>query len=368
MLLVALLAGLQAHQPASHQERSNRSDNLSHGVGGIVSYRLAPGFKPFQHPAESLEAGEAGRGAGGPIADLHWLEQVVPVFGRLEEQQEHQASRTGLIFPTVICVAALAFFWVRNSGGIERMPTQRKSEEVKTINYEGDHDSSLNWVRITERRTPGFEDINTIESTNNIFEKGTSEDDDIAKEFEEFSKKEEERQMKEKLEKEKNEQKQREEIKKIQIEKKDAEGAERKENERKKEELKLEILLREQNERKIQIESEKIEQRKKEEEEKVIIANAKKRKVSHAQNKDWEEPEWITKTKTFKITKVWRKKYAKQISNNELNFTFFSVSKDQQCCCHRARRTCKCCQRNRHRPRGEDGGHEVHSSDRHSGS
>ena len=283
----------------------------------MVSCRLAPGFKPFQHPAESAEAGEAGRGAGGPIADLHWVEQVVPVFGRME-QQEQQASRTELILPTVFCVVALAFFWVRNSGGIESKSPQQKREEVQSNNNEGVHDRSLNCMRITERKTTEFEKITTFESTNNIFENGTSEDEDIAKEFEEFSRKEEERQLREKLEKEKNEQKEREEIIKIQIEKKDAEEreAERKENERKEEELKLAILLREQNERKIQcekekilaeqIESEKIEQRKKEEEKKVMIATAKRRKVSHAQNKDWEEPEWITKTKTFKITKVWK--------------------------------------------------------------
>merc|ERR1711872_68694 len=82
-----------------HQERHNR---------------MVPDFQPFKHPAKNVESPSKTL-KSGPISDVEWVEEVVPVFGKInkleKKEKDPQGGSTTLLVGLIVggIVAAILY-------------------------------------------------------------------------------------------------------------------------------------------------------------------------------------------------------------------------------------------------------------------
>jgi len=81
-----------ADQSIHHQERHSR---------------LIPNYEPFQHPAKKILPSSnfiIGPRPSGPITHIEWIEEVIPLFGRILITQNDVRTKTAPCYPTYVMI------------------------------------------------------------------------------------------------------------------------------------------------------------------------------------------------------------------------------------------------------------------------
>lgn len=242
---------------------------------------MVPDFQPFKHPAKNVES-PSKSSKSGPISDVEWVEEVVPVFGKINKMQkqekELQGGSSALLFCGVFgCIAAGVVYRKNTETNLKENSTEKKVDTEKHKKTE-----------LVRSNKDSKKEISTIDTFD---EKNLS-----------GCKEQEETKSPTKAEKEKV-------IKHVtnNVEVRSIKNI----NEIKTDAIEAHVSKPQKNK------AEKTEDKKSREstindtkvlnaitEAKVSEVPLNKRKVSKAKCTNIEDPEWITKIKTFKITKV----------------------------------------------------------------
>eukprot|EP00091_Calanus_sinicus_P001268 TRINITY_DN11248_c0_g1_i1.p1 TRINITY_DN11248_c0_g1~~TRINITY_DN11248_c0_g1_i1.p1 ORF type:complete len:113 (+),score=32.17 TRINITY_DN11248_c0_g1_i1:180-518(+) len=86
--------------PATH------GDHLSGGKHQERNNRMVPDFQPFKHPSKNIDSSSSHSSKSGPISDVEWVAEVVPVFGKInkvqKQEKEGQGNTTTLIVGLIV--------------------------------------------------------------------------------------------------------------------------------------------------------------------------------------------------------------------------------------------------------------------------
>ena len=111
-----------------HQERQNR---------------LLPGFEPFDHPSKKIgdPSNPTAKVSRGPISEVEWVEQVVPVFGKIQIQKkvgtaDSSSNKMPLIITLVVGGCLLC-------GVLIKQKSRVHSVEQKTVNKQKENLSEI---------------------------------------------------------------------------------------------------------------------------------------------------------------------------------------------------------------------------------
>ena len=111
---------------APHQERQGR---------------LLPDFEPFDHPAKKQgdSTPSAGtKGSKGPISELDWVEEVVPVFGKIQIQKkvgtpDSSSNKTPLIISLVVGGCLLCGVLIKQRYSVQLNKVKKQKENLREI-------------------------------------------------------------------------------------------------------------------------------------------------------------------------------------------------------------------------------------------
>ena len=110
-----------------HQERQNR---------------LLPDFEPFDHPSKKIGDPTSTRTKGlGPISEVEWVEEVVPVFGKIQIQKKvgtadsSSYSKMPLILTLVIGGCLLCGVLIKQKSTVEQTNVNKQKDNLSEVNY-----------------------------------------------------------------------------------------------------------------------------------------------------------------------------------------------------------------------------------------
>ena len=130
LCIVSVLVCVQSDPGAGgpHQERQNR---------------LLPGFEPFDHPSKKIgdPSSPTAKVSRGPISEVEWVEQVVPVFGKIQIQKkvgtaDSSSNKMPLIITLVVGGCLLC-------GVLIKQKSRVHSVEQKTVNKQKENLSEI---------------------------------------------------------------------------------------------------------------------------------------------------------------------------------------------------------------------------------
>ena len=107
-----------------HQERQNR---------------LLPDFEPFDHPSKKIEDSATTKGSKGPISEVEWVEEVVPVFGKIQIQKkvgtaDYSSNKMPLILTLVVGGCLLCgVLAVKQTSSVEQNKGNKQRENLREI-------------------------------------------------------------------------------------------------------------------------------------------------------------------------------------------------------------------------------------------
>merc|ERR1712198_75777 len=101
-----------------HQERNNW---------------MVPDFQPFKHPSKNIDSIGPLSSKSGPIADVEWVEEVMPVFGKItkvqKQEKDTQGGSTTLLIGLIVggIVAAILY---KSKGNIKEEKESKSSKNI----------------------------------------------------------------------------------------------------------------------------------------------------------------------------------------------------------------------------------------------
>lgn len=244
---------------------------------------MVPDFQPFKHPSKNIDSSGPLSSKAGPIADVEWVEEVVPVFGKItkvqKQEKDPQGGSTTLLIGLIVggIVAAILY---KSKVNIKE---EKESKSLKNVEQKGTSDQvTVDNIIINVKRV-----VPPEVKTQKLIEKDYKQNIPVS-----VIKKEEKSEQAIKLD----------QVKSVPI----------KSNDQMKEKEKQQIesnekLKRQQTEVKAQPKESACVKGPKVEPKKPSVKSTEhskaRRKLSEANVTNLEDPEWITKIKTFKITK-----------------------------------------------------------------
>ena len=127
LTLVSLVSVQSDTVAGPHQERQNR---------------LLPHFEPFDHPSKKIGDSTSTRTKGlGPISEVEWVEEVVPVFGKIQIQKKvgtadsSSNSKMPLILTLVIGGCLLCGVLIKQKSTVEQTNVNKQKDNLSEVDY-----------------------------------------------------------------------------------------------------------------------------------------------------------------------------------------------------------------------------------------
>jgi len=247
---------------------------------------MVPDFQPFKHPAKNVESPSKTL-KSGPISDVEWVEEVVPVFGKInkleKKEKEGQGGSSAFLFCGFFgCIIAGAVYRKNSDHDIKENRTEKKADSQNQLKIDNKIKSTKDFKKDKSKIEPESK-ILDVKIYPTKAEKET-DTDHVTKHVEVKSA--------EKIP----------ELKTVVIK---AEVIDSEQNANEKVKSASSNTINNTQVQKAEKPVKKVVNDKvKETKAKVSETPINKRKLSQATLANVEDPEWITKIKTFKITKV----------------------------------------------------------------